>query len=231
MEEFLHTSLLICPLTQNQEQTGCLASRRAGADDVWALGIKADAWFIYADWLQRKIWLPNFPELAACTRKAKQSLKHRVGNNYYCPCEGALSHSFLGHGSQNLLLCQAAKHYRQRNATRVSILVIPYISFQRSGLIFWVEACHTKIKKHIHLLSEELTALFPGQLIVEWPRSLILIGLIWRRRRRTQIRALQKAQPLTLFPLCKHNQNIPALQHPGNPTHQRLVATSKSTVD
>lgn len=33
--------------------------------------------------------------------------------------------------------------------------------------------------KHVCLLSEELTALFPGQLIVERAGGLILIGLIW----------------------------------------------------
>lgn len=33
----------------------------------------------------------------------------------------------------------------------------------------------------VHSLSEELTALFPGQLIVERSRRLILVGLVWRR--------------------------------------------------
>lgn len=36
--------------------------------------------------------------------------------------------------------------------------------------------------KHVRLLSEELTALFPGQLIVERSRGVVLVGLIWRRR-------------------------------------------------
>lgn len=49
------------------------------------------------------------------------------------------------------------------------------------------------------LLSEELPALFPGQLIVERSRGLVLIGLIWsggdgeegrRGGERTQIRSL-----------------------------------------
>lgn len=70
--------------------------------------------------------------------KTKQTLRHRADNNCYCPCEGALSHSFLGHSSKNLLLCQVTT-LLQRSATRVSILVIPYhvFSVQRFHFLGW----------------------------------------------------------------------------------------------
>lgn len=39
---------------------------------------------------------------------------------------------------------------------------------------------------------------------------------------KTQIRTSQTPQALTLLPLGKHNQNIPASQHPGNSTYPAL---------
>ncbi len=49
-------------------------------------------------------------------------------------------------------------------------------------------------------------------------------------KRRTQIRAPQTARPLTLFPLCKHDQNIPASQRPGNYTHPHPLSVSQQWI-
>lgn len=46
-------------------------------------------------------------------------------------------------------------------------------------------------------------------------------------KRRTQIRSPQRVRPLTLFPLSKHDQNIPASQHPGNYTHSALSCSQE----
>lgn len=128
-----------------------------------------------------------------------------------CPCGGALGCNFCWRAA-NLCCCgKSRKKKRQQGGnTSPAPSFFSFFSLPFVGRKQW-----RMYRGVIRLLSEELPALFPGQLIVERSRGLILIGLIWSgreeevegpegerrgRREKTQITSLWKSCALPHTP-------------------------------
>lgn len=84
--------------------------------------------------------------------------------------------------------------------------------------------------KHVRLLSEELTALFPGQLIVERSRRVVLVGLIWRRREGHKLGVHKQCGLRHYFHSLNTTRIFPYRSILATTHIQHLAALRKSTV-